>query len=231
MASMVGGLTGGEASMTVASSTAVQLVGALAWPAAILAAVVLLRKPLASLLEDLGKRATKLSIFQFAVELATVPELAPSWNVPGGDVRQLTRADVFDSATMSLFQELSGAGASDYIVVDLGGGNQWLSSRLYIFVLLLQRMRRLTSVVFTAAKGDETGVFIGIADPARVRWALAMEYPWLESAFARAYAQIAPCCRVATRLALHRVGRGRARAMGCEQPGAGVPDGASVARC
>ena len=130
-------------------------------------------------------------MFQVAVELATVPELAPSWNVAGGDVRQLTRADVFDSATMSLFQELSNAGASDYIVVDLGRGNQWLGSRLYVFVVVLKRMRGLEPA-FTATKGEETGIFVGLADPSRVRWRLAIAYPWLESAFARAYAHIAP---------------------------------------
>jgi hypothetical protein len=93
---------------------------------------------------------------------------------------------------MSLFTELSSAGASDYIVADLGRGDQWLSSRLYVFVVVLQRMRGLRSVVFTTTKGDETGVFVGMADPADVRWALATACPWLESAFARAYAQIAP---------------------------------------
>jgi hypothetical protein len=169
----------------------VDLVSAVAWPAVILAAVIVLRNPLTNMLQELSKRATKVSAFQFAVELSTVPQLAPPWKVAGDDVRQLTRADVFDSATMTLFQELSSAGGSDYIVVDLGRGDQWLSSRLYIFASVLQRMRGLRSVVFTAAKGDETGVFIGAADPTRVRWALAMAYPWLEVAFAQAYAQIA----------------------------------------
>ena len=177
--------------MVIASSF-VDLVSALAWPLVILGAVLLLRRPLGSLLDDVGKRATKLSVFQVAVELATVPEVAPSWKIAGDDVRQLTRADVFDSATMSLFQELSSAGASDYIVVDLGRGDQWLSSRLYVFVVVLQRTRGLRSVVFTATKGEETGVFVGMAEPTRVRWALAIACPWLESAFGRAYAQIVP---------------------------------------
>jgi hypothetical protein len=175
-----------------ASNNAVDLVSAIAWPLVVLVAVILLRRQLGALLDTVGKRATKVSIFQFAVELATVPQLAPSWKVPGGDVRQLTRADVFDSATMTLFEELGTAGASDYIVVDLGRGMQWLSSRLYIFAVILQRMRGLRSVVVTATKGEETGVFIGEAEPDRVRWALAMAYPWLETAFARAYAQTAP---------------------------------------
>jgi len=88
--------------------------------------VIILHRPLAALIGDIGRRATKVSLFQFAVELSTVPQLEPSWKVGTEDVRRLTRADVFDSATMTLFQELSSAGASDYIVVDLGRGDQWL---------------------------------------------------------------------------------------------------------
>ncbi len=170
----------------------VDLVASLAWPMVALLGIILLRKPLGELVKEFGKRATKFSLFQFAVELSTVQELAPSWNVPTGDVRQLTRADVFDSATMSLFEELSSAGASDYIVVDLGSGRQWLTSRLYIFALILRRMRGMRCVVFTANKQEATGAFVGLAEPAQVRWSLAAAYPWLESAFAKAYAQVAP---------------------------------------
>jgi hypothetical protein len=172
----------------IAATTSVDLVSALAWPVATVAAVILLRKHLGRLLEEVGKRATRVSVFQFALDLATVPQLDPPWKVGGDDVRQLTRADVFDSATETLFQQLSDAGASDYIVVDLGKGDQWLSSRLYAFAVVLRRMRGLRSIVFTATKGDQTGVFIGEGDPILVRWALAQAYPWLEIGFARAYA-------------------------------------------
>jgi hypothetical protein len=143
--------------------------------------LLVLRVPLGDLVKELGKRATKVSLFQFALELSTVPQLPPSWRVGVDDVRQLTKAAVFDSATTALFQ-LTSAGASDYIVVDLGTGDQWLTSRLYIFALVLQRMRGLRCIAFTAARQDERGVFIGLADTTRVRWSLAMAYPWLESA-------------------------------------------------
>jgi hypothetical protein len=172
----------------IAASTSVDLVTALAWPVATVAAVILLRKHLGPLLEEIGKRATRVSVFQFALDLATVPQLDPQWEVGGDDVRQLTSAYVFDAPTLPLFEELSRAGASEYVVVDLGKGDQWLSSRLYAFAVVLRRMSGLRSIVFTATKGDETGVFIGEADPVLVRWALAQTYPWLEIGFARAYA-------------------------------------------
>src|SRR2546422_10055389 len=92
------------------------LLQAIAWPAVALTAVLILRGPLGSLVLDLGRRATKFSLFDFAIELSEVAQVAPVWNVGVGDVRQLTKAEVFDSATMSLFQELARAGASDYIV-------------------------------------------------------------------------------------------------------------------
>jgi hypothetical protein len=168
----------------------VDLVDALAWPVVAIVGLCMLRKPLGSLLGDVGKRATRLSVFQVAIELATVPELAPSWKVGADDVRQLTRADVFDSATMTLFAELSSPGATDYVVVDLGEGDQWLTSRLYVFALVLRRMRGLRCMVLTATIRDETGSFIGVADTSIVRWRLAITYPWMEAAFAHAYDEV-----------------------------------------
>jgi len=47
-------------------------------------------------------------------------------------------------------------------------------------------------VVFTATTEQESGVFVGLSDPSFVRWSLAIAYPWLEAAFARAYAQVSP---------------------------------------
>src|SRR5438309_7526446 len=165
----------------------------LVWPLVALMALIALRKPLAAMLGDVGKRATKFSVWQFAVELSTVPELAPAWNVPyAGDVRQLTNAAVFDSATTTLFEQLASTGASDYITVDLGSGDQWLTSRLYIFAVMLRRLRGLRCIVFTATVGEVRGSFVGWAEPTDVRWMLAMKYPWFETAYAHALATVEP---------------------------------------
>jgi hypothetical protein len=82
-----------------------------------------------------------LSVYEVSIELAAVPELSSTWEAGPADVRQLTPATVFDSYSQSLFQELLQPGQADYAVVDLGDGRKWLTSRLFIFALVLGRVR------------------------------------------------------------------------------------------
>jgi hypothetical protein len=176
---------------TVTADQTVQLIGALAWPLVVLIAVVLLRKPLAELLAGIPGRATKVSLAWFSLELAQVPEVKPLWTVDYGsgsaDVREAAGANIFDSYADTLLQSIEGPGSLDFAVVDLGRGDKWLSSRLFLFAVLLRRMRGLRRLVFVQTNDLSDRVFVGSADPEGVRWALAQRYPWLEVAFAAAY--------------------------------------------
>jgi hypothetical protein len=168
----------------------IDLVRVVAWPVVVVMAVLLLRKPLSSFLEGMGQRATKLSVFQFAVELSEVPQVTPDWSGPGPfllDVRQPTPAAQFQSGTMALFQQIRDESASDYAVIDLGEGDKWVTSRLFIFAVMLRRMRGLRCFVFLETSDGVRRRFVGMAPPSVVRWSLAMRYPWLESALANAY--------------------------------------------
>jgi hypothetical protein len=108
------------------------------------------------------------------------------------DVRQLTPAHVIDSVSETLFKQLTENIAADYAIVDLGQGYQWLTSRLFIFAVMLERMRGLRCFVFLETRGDVRRRFLGTAFPDKVRWALARQYPWLEAAFAQAYSETVP---------------------------------------
>jgi hypothetical protein len=175
----------------VTADQTVQLIGALAWPLVVLIAVVLLRKPLAGLLAGIPGRATKVSLAWFSLELAQVPEVKPMWTVDYGsgsaDVREAAGSNIFDSYADTLLQSIEGPGSLDFAVVDLGRGDKWLSSRLFLFAVLLRRMRGLRRLVFVQTNDLSDRVFVGSADPEVVRWALAQRYPWLEVAFAAAY--------------------------------------------
>src|SRR5438094_3640888 len=169
----------------------VELVKALAWPTVVAVALVAFRKPLQRLVGDLGRRATKVTVFDVSIELASVPEFAPAWSGPNlSDVRQLSPADEFSSAAMALFDQIRSGTGSDYAVIDLGTGEQWLTSRLFIFAIMLERMRGLRSLVFVETAADIRRRIVGTASPGQVRWALAQRYPWLEPAFAKAYGSI-----------------------------------------
>lgn len=174
----------------------VDLVDALAWPVVVVAALVVFREPLLDILRGrgLGRRLTKVSAFQVALELAPLPELIRAESDPFiSTVQQLNRGELFVSDPVELMRHLSPAsGAYDYAVIDLGTGERWLTSHLFIFALMLERMRGLQWFVFLETSGEVRRRFIGTATPAAVRWALAQRYPWLEAAFAHAYAQVAP---------------------------------------
>ena len=166
-------------------------VGTIVWPAVAVGTLVAFRRPLARFLDILGQRATKVSVYEVAIELATIPEFAPTWSSGSTDVRQLTPAHAIDSGSDTLFKQLTVNIAADYAIVDLGKGHQWLTSRLFIFAVMLERMRGLRCFVFLETRGDVRRRFLGTASPDKVRWALARQYPWLEAAFAQAYSAIA----------------------------------------
>jgi hypothetical protein len=165
------------------------LIQAIAWPVVVLVALILLRPALQDVLRNLGGRVAKISFLRVSIELATVPEFKTTWEAPElGDVRQPTPAALFDTPSLPLLEELIGGKGFDYAVVDLGGGHEWLSSRLFVFAEMLPRLRGLRCFVFVESVGTKSRRLIGLTLPEAVRWRLAQRYPWLELALERAYA-------------------------------------------
>lgn len=167
----------------------VGLIEAIAWPLVAVLALYLLRRPLVELVSQVARRASKLSVYNVSIELATLPELSTTWKVGSEDARQLTSSQIFDSASTTLFNDLLTPRKADYAVVDLRVGQSWLTSRLYIFALVLGEVRNLRAFVFLENAGGVRRRFLGVATPANVQKALAARYPWLEEAYFRAAAQ------------------------------------------
>ena len=166
----------------------IELLKAVAWPIVATVGLCLFRRPLTDLVAQIARRASKLSVYEVSVELATLPELAPSWSVGAADVRQLTSSQIFDSAAHTLFQELLKPGKADYAVVDLGAGREWLTSRLFVFALVLGNVTKLRAFAFVENTGGVRRRLLGVAKPAAIEEALARHYPWLEEAYVQAAA-------------------------------------------
>ncbi len=166
----------------------VEALKALAWPLVAALGLYLLKRPLRELVAQLARRATKVSVFEVSIELATLPELRPSWSVGDVDPRQLTSAQIFDSASQALFEELLKPAQADYAIVDLRSGHAWLNSRLFLFALILGDVTGLRAFVFLETAAGVRRRFLGVASPVAVRRKLGTRYPWLEEAFARALA-------------------------------------------
>jgi hypothetical protein len=161
---------------------AVQIIQALAWPVgAVLIALILWRS---GILVDISRRATKLSVLQFSVELATVkkPELSDL-----AYLRDPLAPLRITSDRRSLLESLLVPGSMDYAVIDLGEGESWLITRLFLFCEFLVRQRGLQCLVFVDDREGVSHRLVGIADPRQVKWALAEQFPWLEVALTTSY--------------------------------------------
>lgn len=162
------------------------LVGVIAWPLVAAFAVFYLRKPLVELINELPRRIQKFQFYNLSIELATVSELSTSWNVNSRDVRKLTPSEIFDSLSFDLFDELAEPTTSDYAIIDLGSGQDWLTSRLFIFAMILGLIGRVQIFVFLTSSGEIRRKFLGIATPFCITKALAARYPYLKEACLKA---------------------------------------------
>jgi hypothetical protein len=173
-------------------SNVLKIVATVLWPAVAVVALLLFRLPVMRLANEIAARTRKVSFKGVSVDLEALPALSPTWDVSSGfatqDVRRLTSSELFDSSSTALFEQLLHPRQSDYAVVDLGRGQQWLTSRLFIFSLILGEVSHLKALVFLETTIAVRRRFLGIAAPGSVHAALAQQYPWLEQAFALAYA-------------------------------------------
>jgi hypothetical protein len=176
--------------MTIQPMGIPELIKAIAWPGIAIGAIILFRRPAVEVLKILVQRLGKISVAGVSLELSLLSELRP--RSLDAELRELNSAGPPPSGPTALLNELQFGGSHEFIVVDLGtdAAPRWLSSRLYLFAVMLSRISRLKCFVFVETAGGIRNRFIGIASPDAVRWGLARRYPWLEYAYAQVYAQI-----------------------------------------
>jgi len=98
----------------------------------------------------------------------------------GEDVLTFRAADTFTVASDTkslLFRMFEEPGKYEFVAIHLGRGEQWLSSRLYVFATMLQRMKSLRCIVILGVGADTESQFIGATTPDKIRWGLATIEP------------------------------------------------------
>jgi hypothetical protein len=161
-----------------------QAAGEVAWPLVVLIIGFVFRQSIATALQGLTARTTKLSLGFVALELA---EGARSWSGAAlNEIREIaSHAPVGDSSS-ALVASMSDPTPADYVVIDLGEGREWLTSRLFVVATLVARVRGIHAIVFTVP--DVLGhKFIGTASVVDLKVGLSRKYPWLELAYAEAW--------------------------------------------
>lgn len=168
------------------------LVTAIVWPLLILIALLLFRGRLVEAAKWLAPRVRSVSLGAFSLEVAAAQPL-PLQMTGAVDLRHAGQSgDVNDSTLRSFYEQISDPSRLDYAVVDLGEGREWLTSRLFILSIILSRMRGLRAFVFVETAGHVRRRLVGVAACDKVRWRLAMRFPWLEAAFAHGEALVWP---------------------------------------
>ena len=158
----------------------VNLVRAIAWPVAIVILALIYRREIPKLLLMLGGRISKLSAVGVTLELVTAEPVAETLRVRLEEIRQPSSTGPPPPSGVQSLNEIARSSApADYVVIDLRGGKAWLTSRLYLFTLVLPPVTGLRCFVFVGNLGSTPGYFLGIASPEHVARALERRYSWL----------------------------------------------------
>jgi hypothetical protein len=178
--------------MNIALDIAATL-SAVLWPIVVLTVLFAYRSKIPALIEGLASRISKIEFAGVSLELARAKPFVPEWagSPTALDLRhKATALQVTDSTERTFLTQLIDEGTGDYAEINLGTGGEWLTSRLFIMAIVFAQMKGIGCFVFVETSGSVRKRFVGWAEPARIRWALAKRYPWLERAYAEAYAAI-----------------------------------------
>lgn len=171
------------------------LVGALVWPAALLLLAFAFRQAIRDTAQATQRRGFKVGLpGGWSFELPAAREAPISWQSGKAEVdlrRPVSSAAITDSTRAEFSAQLKDSTPAEFARVDLGEGEEWLSSRLYFMSIALRRLRGLRAFVFITAAAKSSQRFVGWAELGDVRWALSTRFPRLERAFIEASYELA----------------------------------------
>lgn len=181
--------------MTTILPEITSLVGTIVWPLVLIVVVWIYRRQIPAVANAVGQRISRLSFAGAAVEFTTASE-APADAVSGvtAFIDARTTGAIASSAgpndAGSSMQAAIYTTDADFVKINLRAGDGWLTSRLYLFSLILAaaHVKRLVFVAHTQ-RGPET--FVGTAEPRAVADRLGHRYGWLDFAFVDAQTAVA----------------------------------------
>jgi hypothetical protein len=169
--------------LTLSAGELVALVQSTVWPLTILILLILYRKEVPRLAERVAGRVSRVSFASVSLELAVATEIAPEIWQSLRDLRDTTPGPQIQDTGGFLFQLIQGGERADFVKIDLGEGDRWLTSRLFLFALIPFQLLRVQTLVFLETRDGLASRFAGLASPASVRAALGVRYPWFEAAW------------------------------------------------
>jgi len=181
--------------MTFTLPEVTDLIRAIAWPLVVVVTVIVARRQIAEVAKALTGRVSRISVFGVDLEIAHVEALDTDASdlftairepIEAGSFR--ARAGAVPASYVGTLQDLIRQGQrADYAVIDLGDGERWLTTRLYLFAAMLHWALSVERFVFieTTPIGERSHL-VGHAATDEICQALASRFPWLALAFAQA---------------------------------------------
>ncbi len=166
----------------------VRLIQAIAWPVVVLTVAVLFRREIANFVQGLGGRISRLSAVGVTLELAATEPAKEALRELLKEIKEPSSTGPAPRSGEPSLLELAKASApADYIIIDLREGRAWLTSRLYLFAVVLPPVLALRCFVFIGTRGPVPRYFLGLASPESVARALERRYSWLRQAMFEAH--------------------------------------------
>ena len=126
--------------------------------------------------EDLASQASAAVAAQGATT-GLIERLLSETSVTAGDMGAFGRGgEINDSSLIAIKNMVTSVGESRALVVDLGLGDEWWSTRLFLLASLARTITPVRQIVFR--RGD--GTFAGMASPSAVVDGLAAQFPILQ---------------------------------------------------
>jgi hypothetical protein len=168
----------------------IEVIKTLVWPLVVALGILTFRRLLSQLLRDLGGRITKLSAFHVEVELSGIVTPSISLAEFTSEFEDLTGGSFTPTTMMELLRRIKEVDPLYYLLVDIGSGQRWLISRLFLFSFVLWRIGAVRCVVFVETKLNHTRQLLGITKPESVCAILGQKYPWFQIVLNEVWAQL-----------------------------------------
>jgi hypothetical protein len=126
-----------------------------------------------------------------ALSNAIAPSMAPQMDTTpeSGAPKQFAFGTSVIPEILSRLRAAVQARTAELLEVDLGEGQNWWSTRLYLVAALAEDYTEVRQIVFVADENGRPRCFVGICDPKHVRRALGNLHPSLDRVYRDAFAQ------------------------------------------
>jgi hypothetical protein len=176
----------------VSASDLALILSSLAWPILVGVLLIIYRKSISDFAKKLAPRVQGLTLGPVSFQFATATGLEITFASEPVDLGNSSALEagkfIGGSGSENLLAFLDGP-ELDFVVFDLGDGDKWLTSRMYLFTVVLRQKRNLKWIVFVQKALDgKRNYFLGSVDPVVLASSLNHSYPWLDQSLIISFA-------------------------------------------